>query len=182
MDVVKTNIDRLGGEIQIQTKLGEGTTFKIYLPLTLAIIDGMVVRSGKERFIIPLNHVHETIQSAGDHLAYATGMGEVLNLRGENLVVYRLDRMIGQKSQSENPIAIVVRTQDKPFAVLVDDIIGQSQIVIKQLGVELAHLKGYSGSAILGDGRPALILEVSELIKKYEPKNSRVEPSSRRIA
>ncbi len=184
MDVVKTNIERLSGEVQIQTKLGEGTTFRILLPLTLAIIDGMVIRTGKERFIIPLGHVHETLQASSYQLEYATGVGEVLNLRGENLVVYRLDRMVGQKSQVEDGkgIAIVVRTQERPFAVLVDDIIGQSQIVIKQLGTELAHMKGYSGSAILGDGRPALILEVAELIKKYDIKTKPEPTAPRRTA
>lgn len=167
MDVVKTNIERLSGEIDIQTELGKGTVFKIALPLTLAIIDGMVVRCGTERFVIPLNHVHETIQTTAEHIQFASGLGEVLLLRGENLILYRLNKILNQKTDQihKNGIAIIVRSTGRPFAVFVDDIIGQNQIVIKKLGEELSHVKGFSGSAILGDGRPSLILELPDLIQ-----------------
>jgi two-component system chemotaxis sensor kinase CheA len=170
MDVVKTNIEKLSGEIQISTVLGEGTTFKIFLPLTLAIIEGMVVKCSEERFILPLAHVHESLRPSAKDMQFNTGFGEVLLLRGENLPLYRLNRLLGHKvdphRDPSDGIAIVVRATGKPFAVFVDDIIGQSQIVIKNLGVELAHLKGFSGSAILGDGKPSLILEMPELISK----------------
>jgi two-component system chemotaxis sensor kinase CheA len=170
MDVVRTNIEKLSGEVQISTVLGAGTTFKIFLPLTLAIIDGMVIRSATERFVIPLAQVHESLRPAKTDIQYNTGFGEVLLLRGENLPLYRLNRLLGVKSgtirEPHDGIAIVVRVSEKPFAVLVDDIIGQTQIVIKRLGMELSHIKGFSGSAILGDGRPALILELPELILK----------------
>jgi two-component system chemotaxis sensor kinase CheA len=170
MDVVRTNIEKLSGEIEISTKLGQGTTFKIFLPLTLAIIDGMVVKSRNDRFIIPLAHVHESLRPRPDDIQFNTGFGEVLLLRGENLPLYRLSRLIGEKStggkDTKDGIAIIVRATNQPFAVFVDDIVGQTQIVIKQLGRELAYLKGFSGSAILGDGRPALILELPDLIQK----------------
>ncbi len=169
MDVVKTNIEKLQGDIQIETELGKGTTFKIRLPLTLAIIDGMVIRSESDRFIIPLSHVHESVRPAAKDVQKNTGLGEVLMLRGENLPMYRLQSLLGRNGPGKDAsecIAIVVRTLEKPFAVLVDDIIGQQQVVIKSLGPEVQHLKGFSGSAILGDGRPSLILEVGELIKK----------------
>ncbi len=168
MDVVRTNINELSGEIQIESKLGSGTTFKIILPLTLAIIDGMALTFAGERYIIPLNHVHETLRPASKMVQQATGLGELLMLRGENLPVYRLGDFFGKRStlQTTEMIALVVRIGAMPFAILVDDIIGQYQVVVKQLGPELQAFRGVSGSTILGDGRPALILEPLDLLKR----------------
>lgn len=170
MDVVRTNIKELGGEIQIFSELGKGTTFRIDLPLTLAIIDAMVVCYGKDRFVMPLNHVFETLQPKQEMLQSTTNMGNVLLLRGENLPLYRLGDFFNLKSESSatNMIAMVVRTAAKPFALLVDDIIGQYQVVVKQLGKELQSFVGVSGSTILGDGRPCLILEPVDLIKRKQ--------------
>ena len=168
MDVVKTNVEALQGEIQIFTEVGRGTTFKIVLPLTLAIIDGMVVRMDEQRFVIPLSHVHESVRPAKGDVKKLTGLGEILLLRGENLPLYRLSTILNWKREektAEDGIAIVVRAAGDPFCILVDDIIGQHQVVIKKLGQEMQHLKGFSGSSILGDGKPALILELSELIR-----------------
>jgi two-component system, chemotaxis family, sensor kinase CheA len=133
----------------------------------LAIIDGMVVRNAEDRFIIPLAHVHESYRPQLRDVQTNVGLGETLMLRGENLPLYRLDHLLGKKSKAlavTEGIAIVVRTQEKPFCVLVDDIVSSQQVVIKKLGNEVSHLKGFSGSAILGDGRPSLILELNELI------------------
>jgi two-component system chemotaxis sensor kinase CheA len=174
MDVVKTNIEQLQGEIQIETVLGQGTCFRVRLPLTLAIIDGMIIRSQKERYIIPLSHVHESLRPKNDDVHFVSGLGEVLTLRGEKIPLYRLSSIFTPSAppvQIQDATAIVVRTEQKVFSVLVDDIIGQNQVVIKQLGEEHRDLKGISGSAILGDGRPALILELSELIKKAKIQN-----------
>lgn len=169
MDVVKTNVQALQGEIQVDTEVGKGSTFKIILPLTLAIIDGTVVTLEDNRFVIPLAHVHESYRPAANDVKRLTGLGEMLLLRGENLPLFRLSNILGWKRKKEiNPeegIALIIRGSGDPFAVLVDDIIGQYQVVIKKLGAENAHLKGFSGSAILGDGKPALILELTELIK-----------------
>lgn len=167
MDVVRTNIQELSGEIQILSERGKGTTFKIILPLTLAIIDGMVVEIAKEKYVVPLSHVHESLKPEANQVQFNTGLGEVLLLRGENLPIYRLANLLNKKSQStaDNCIAIVIRTGKEPFALLVDDIIGQYQVVIKQLGPELQNLKGFSGSTILGDGRPSLIIEPLDLVK-----------------
>ncbi len=167
MDVVKTNIEQMQGEVLIETVLNEGSVFKIVLPLTLAIIDGMVVRSGEDRYIIPLAHVHESVKPEPQDLKFATGVGEVLLLRGENLPVVRLSQALGKKKAAKpvkEQIAIIIRTQKRPFAALVDDVVGQHQVVIKKLGAEMQNMKGYSGSAILGDGRPALILELGDLV------------------
>ena len=167
MDVVKTNIEALQGEVTVTTEEGKGSLFRISLPLTLAIIDGMIVQSGPNRYVVPLNHVHESMKPGPGDLQKTTGMGEVLLLRGENLPVFRLSRVLGaRRPETQEQIAIIVRTDVKPFAFLVDDILGQHQVVIKKMGAELAGLKGFSGSAILGDGRPALILEMPELVRE----------------
>jgi two-component system chemotaxis sensor kinase CheA len=169
MDVVKTNIEALQGEVLVETELGKGTTFKVILPLTLAIIDGMVVKNGKSRFVVPLSHVHETLRPTGNDIHASTGMGEMLLLRGENLPLFRLSRLLGQKKTEESTakeqIAMVIRYASKPFAVMVDDILGQQQVVIKEVGPEIRTLRWMSGSAILGDGKPAIILEMNELVK-----------------
>lgn len=183
MDVVKTNVEELGGEVFVESKLGEGSTFKVYLPLTMAIIDGMIVRCGSERFVIPLAHVHESMSPQADQIRSTAGAGDLLLLRAENLPIFRLASLFGRKSNSEieKMIAIVVRTGPQPFAILVDDIIGQYQVVIKQLGPDLQHMKGVSGSTILGDGRPALIVEPVELVKR-DLKNLPKEKELRKVA
>ncbi len=167
MDVVKTNISQLQGEIDVSTVPGSGSVFKIVLPLTLAIIDGMIVKCGDEKYIIPLTHVHESLKPEINDIKKATGLGEVLLLRGENLPVVRLATALGKKKQlkeQSEQIAVIIRTQSEAFATMVDDIIGQHQVVIKKLGSEMNHVRGYSGSAILGDGKPALILEMGDLV------------------
>jgi two-component system chemotaxis sensor kinase CheA len=169
MDVVKTNIEALQGEVLVETEPGKGTTFKVLLPLTLAIIDGMVVQNDGCRFVVPLSHVHETLRPGEKDLHQTTGIGEVLLLRGENLPLYRLNHLLGQKRAKEqtarDQIAMVIRYTGQPFAVMVDDILGQQQVVIKEVGTEIQNLKWMSGSAILGDGKPAIILEMNELVK-----------------
>lgn len=175
MDVVRTNIERLKGDIHIETELGKFTCFRVRLPLTLAIIDGMVVTTDGARYVIPLAHVHESVRPAKEDLHFVTGMGEVYSLRGENLPIYRLSSLLGSRAKPRAPtdcIAIVVRTLKHPFAVLVDDILNQTQVVIKKLGAEHSRLVGFSGSAILGDGKPALILELAELIATQNRRGS----------
>jgi len=175
MDVVKSNIDAIKGEVFVETVLGQGSIFKIILPLTLAIIDGMVVSIGEERYVIPLAHVHESYKPLLKDVQQNVGLGETLLLRGENLPLFKLSHLLGRKkgnAQSTDGIAIVVRTQNKAFSVVVDDIIGSQQVVIKKLGSEMSNIKGFSGSAILGDGRPSLILELNELITNGTRRNA----------
>lgn len=178
MDVVKTNIEALQGEVHVETELGSGTTFKIFLPLTLAIIDAMIVKVQNERFVIPLSHVHESVRPVASDIKFTTGIGEVLMLRGENLPLFKLSDLLNRKGANreiKDLIALVVRTGASPYAVLVDDIIGQHQVVIKQLGEEVQGLKGFAGSAILGDGKPALILEIAELMGRGSKTSARPE-------
>lgn len=166
MDVVKTNITELNGEIKITSILGQGTTFKIILPLTLAIIDSLIVSSGGHKFAVPLTHVHETLRPTFQQIQKNQNIGETLMLRGENLPMYRVGDFFGLRSHLETTdlIALVVRSGEKPFCLMVDDILVQNEIVTKPLGLELQNLKGISGSTILADGKPALILEPQDLI------------------
>ncbi len=169
MDVVKTNIEGLQGQIELESELGKGTRLRIILPLTLAIIDGMVVSAENQRFVLPLSHVHESVIPTKKDIHESAGLGEVLLLRGETLPLFRMSTLVSKKPKPKPPwemTAIVIRTTAKPFAILVDDIIGQQQIVIKKLGQELSQLKEFIGSAILGDGKPALIVELSECVNR----------------
>lgn len=183
MDVVRTNIEALKGAVHIESTLGKGTRFQVVLPLTLAIIDSMVVRVGSERFVLPLHQIFETFHTR-DVPRQALPSGEVaVLLRRENLPCYELRRLLGRpapkvssddsrlgsKGESqEDRVNLVIRTQQFTGAVEVDEILSQQQAVIKPLGPELGRLRGIKGSAILGDGCPSLILEIPELFEQFQ--------------
>lgn len=166
MDVVKTNIEKLSGEVKIHTEVGKGSTFRVVLPLTLAIIEGMVTKIGDERYIIPLAQIYESLSPTKEIIHHVNGVGECLNLRGQVLPLMRVSKALGRTAK-ERPateqIAIIVNSEERNFAVLVDDITHQQQVVIKKLGEEITNQKGFMGSSILGDGRPAFILDLIEL-------------------
>ncbi len=168
MDVVNTNILEMGGEVQIESVLHKGTTFRMVLPLTLAIVDAMVITYSDEKFVLPMNHVHETLRPTTQMLQQTVGLGDVLMLRNENIPIFRLGDFFSIKNSNAmtDMIALVVKSGPLPFAIVVDDILGQYQVVIKRLGKELAGMKGVSGTTILGDGRPALIIEPQDLLKR----------------
>lgn len=168
MDVVKTNIQELSGEIQIISNLKKGTTFQITLPLSLAIIDGMVISFANDKFVVPLNQVYETLRPKSDQVQFNQSLGYTLMLRGENLPLYRLGDFFNCQSKqvTTDMIALVIRSNTKPYAILVDDILGQFQVVVKKLSPELQNMKGISGSTILGDGKPSFIIEPNDLIKR----------------
>ena len=170
MDVVKTNVETvLKGEIQMVTELGKGTTFRIYLPLTLAIIDGLVVRSGSERYVIPLTQVHESIRARREDVHNVVGLGAILSLRGEHIPMHSLATQLGQrglKNQPPDETAMIIRDKGQPFAITVDEIVSRQQVVIKRLGSEVRQSRGVTGGAVLGDGTAALILDLKELVKK----------------
>jgi two-component system chemotaxis sensor kinase CheA len=151
MDVVKTNIHELSGEIQIFSQLKKGTTFQITLPLSLAIIDGMVISFANDKFVVPLNQVYETLRPKADQVQFNQSLGYTLMLRGENLPLYRLGDFFNYQSKqaTTDMIALVIRSNTKPYAILVDDILGQYQVVVKKLSAELQNMKGISGSTIL---------------------------------
>lgn len=166
MDVVKTNIEKLSGEVKVLTEIGKGSVFKVVLPLTLAIIDAMVTKIGEETYVIPLGQVYESLSPSADIVHHVNGVGDCLKIRGEVIPLFKiakaLQRNVKEKTISEQ-IAIIVNTNGQNFAVLVDDILHQQQVVIKKLGDEIKNQKGFMGSTILGDGRPAFILDLIEL-------------------
>lgn len=164
MDVVRTSVEALSGQIDIASKLHHGTEFTISLPLTVAIIEGMVVKTTKDNFIIPFTQVSETVKISDEALKKGPESGTLLNLRGRYLPVYSLRELLGdKKAEKKNGIGIIAKSSRVDFVVLVDDVIGQQQIVVKQLGAELAGYKRFIGSGVLGDGKPALILDLAQL-------------------
>jgi two-component system chemotaxis sensor kinase CheA len=168
MDVVKRNIEKLRGKIEITSKIGHGSTFKIKLPLTMAIIDGLVVRVGEDRFILPSTSVQRALKPARENISTVHGQGEVLDLRGHLVPIHRLHRRFGIPHQAENPwdgIVVIVEHGGKVSALLVDEMLSKQEVVIKNLGAFMQSIPGVSGGAILGDGSIALILDPATLLQ-----------------
>lgn len=168
MDVVKNNITRLRGSIDIQTKEGFGTTFRIILPLTLAIIDGMLVKVGQELYIIPLLSIVESIRPKDEDIKHVNTESEVINVRGEYIPLIRLYDLFNIETEHKNPskaLTVIVTSGKNKACLLVDDIIGQQQAVIKSLEENFSAINGISGATILGDGTLAMILDISTIIR-----------------
>ena len=166
MDVVKRNIEKLRGKIEIESEVGRGSTFKIKLPLTMAIIDGLVVRVGAEKFILPSMSVQMALRPERANISTVQGQGEVLDLRGRYLPLHRLHRCFGIPADAQNPwdgIVVVIEASGCTSALLVDEMISKQEVVIKNLGALMQGRPGVSGGAILGDGTIALILDPSAL-------------------
>lgn len=167
MDVVRRNLEAIRGRIDITSTPGAGTTFAIRLPLTLAVTDGMLVRVGEERFIIPLTHIHMSFRPEPSMLSTVVGKGEVVLLRGELMPVLRLHQLFDVADAVQSPLdglLMIVGDGDRRTALLVDELLGQQQVVAKTLGSALGKVPGVSGGAILGDGRVGLILDVNETV------------------
>jgi two-component system chemotaxis sensor kinase CheA len=168
MDVVKRNIERLRGEIGIASEIGRGTVFTIRLPLTMAIIDGLVVRVGEHSFVLPTTSVQRVLRPARANIAKVQGCGEMLELRGNLIPLRRLDRLYSISAQANEPwegIVVVVEFAGKCCALLVDEMIGKQEVVIKNLGACLQGHGSIAGAAILGDGTIALILDPAALLQ-----------------
>jgi two-component system, chemotaxis family, sensor kinase CheA len=168
MDVVRRNINDLGGHVQISSKEGLGSTIRIRLPLTLAILDGQLVRVGKEVYIISLLAIVETIQVARERVNTLVGRTEVFRLRDEYLPVLKLCDQFGVEPDSrsaEDGLLVVVESDGKRAGVLVDDLLAQQQVVIKSLESNFKSVPGIAGATILGDGTVALIIDVPGLIR-----------------
>ncbi len=166
MDVVRRNIEKLRGKVEIDTTVGKGTTFRIKLPLTMAIIDGLVVRVGADRFILPSTSVQMALRPTREAITTIQGRGEVLDHRGRMLPIHRLNRKFTIPGAVENPtegILVLVESSDKVTALLVDEMVAKQEVVIKNLGGWLTNLPGVAGGAILGDGNIALILDPASL-------------------
>jgi two-component system chemotaxis sensor kinase CheA len=167
MDVVRRNLEAIRGRIDITSAPGKGTTFAIRLPLTLAVTDGMLVRVGDERFIVPLTHIHMSFRPEQSMLSTVVGKGEMVHLRGELMPILRLHRLFEVANAVESPLnglLMIVGDGAKRTALLVDELLGQQQVVAKTLGDGLGKVAGVSGGAILGDGRVGLILDVNETV------------------
>jgi len=166
MDVVKRNIQEMGGHVEIASKQGKGTTIRILLPLTLAILDGMSVRVADEVFILPLNAVMESLQPLADDLHPLAGGERVLEVRGEYLPLVELWNVFdvqGAKTEATQGIVVILQSAGKRYALLVDQLIGQHQVVVKNLESNYRKVPGISAATILGDGSVALIVDVSAL-------------------
>lgn len=167
MDVVKRNIERLRGKIEIVSEVRRGSTFKVKLPLTMAIIDGLVVRVGDDRFILPSTSVQMALRPSREHVTTVHGKGEVLDLRGRFVPIHRLNRRFGIPGEAANPwegIVVIVENSGKISALLVDEMVSKQEVVIKNLGAFMQNLPGVAGGAILGDGNIALILDPGSLL------------------
>jgi two-component system chemotaxis sensor kinase CheA len=166
MDVVKRNIQEMGGHVEISSREGRGTTTRIVLPLTLAILNGMSVKVGDEAYILPLSYVIESLQPLAEHLHSITADGHVIKVRGEYLPLIELHRVFdvaGAQTQPTQGILVIVQADDARFALLVDELLGQHQVVVKNLETNYRKVPGISAATILGDGSVAFIIDVGAM-------------------
>ncbi|HWX01636.1 chemotaxis protein CheA [Collimonas sp.] len=166
MDVVKRNIQEMGGHVEIASRQGNGTTTRIVLPLTLAILDGMSVKVGHEVYILPLNYVIESLQPRAEDIHAVSNEEQVLHVRGEYLPLTELHRVFEVADARTDPtqgIVVILHGEGKRFALLVDQLVGQHQVVVKNLETNYRKVPGISAATILGDGSVALIVDVAAL-------------------
>jgi two-component system chemotaxis sensor kinase CheA len=171
MDVVRRNIEALGGQVLVETKPGSGCSFTIKLPLTLAILDGLSVEVGAELYIIPLLTIVESIRPKPSQVHTITGQGEVVDVRGRPLPILRLHVLLGVTPRVTDPtqgLLVIVENGGEKVAFLVDELLGQHQVVIKSLETHYRRVEGVAGATIMGDGRVALILDVPGLVRLAE--------------
>lgn len=174
MDVVKRNISAMGGNIDIRSALGYGTTISISLPLTLAILDGMSVSLGKSVYVVPLNLIMETLQPRAEDLKTVTGEGLMVHVRGEYLPIIALHALFNHPTHVTNPtdgVLLILEADGRKSALFVDRLVGQQQVVIKSLETNFKRIPGVSGATIMGDGSVALILDVPAIIQMGQTTN-----------
>ncbi|BEV16316.1 chemotaxis protein CheA [Herbaspirillum sp. DW155] len=174
MDVVKRNILAMGGAVDIRSSKGFGTTISISLPLTLAILDGMSIRIGEEVYILPLGYVVESLQPLSQDIKEISGQGQVLRVRGEYLPLIPLYHIFNIEPSFTDPsqgLVVILESDGKKAALFVDDLIGQQQIVVKNLESNYRKVAGISGATILGDGGVALIVDVAALLRSSRQLN-----------
>ena len=168
MDVVKRNITAMGGAVDIRSAKGFGTTISISLPLTLAILDGMSIRCGEEVYILPLGFVVESLQPAPEEIKEISGKGQVIKVRGEYLpliALYQMFDIVPRYTKASDGIVVILEAEGRKAGLFVDDLVGQQQVVVKNLESNYRKVTGISGATILGDGGVSLILDVSALMR-----------------
>ena len=175
MDVVKRNIHEMGGHVEISSAQGQGTTIRIVLPLTLAILNGMSIKVGKEVYILPLNYVIESLQPLAKDVHSITSDEHVMHVRGEYLALIELHKLFEIADAVHDPmqgIAVIVQADGARFALLVDQLVGQHQVVVKNLETNYRKVPGISAATILGDGNVALIIDVVAMQRTNREKAS----------
>ncbi|HPC01522.1 MAG TPA: chemotaxis protein CheA [Syntrophales bacterium] len=171
MDVVKQAVDKLRGKIEIETLPGKGTTFITSFPLTMAIIDGMIVRVAGQRYILPTTAIRQALRPAREACSHVVGKGEMINVMGRLLPLIRLDELFAAATHRKDPwesIVVVMEGDGRTKAVMVDEILGKAEVVIKSLGEGFKNIKGIAGGAILGDGQVGLIIDAEGLFNLSE--------------
>lgn len=166
MDVVKRNVESLGGSISVQSKQGKGTRFLLRVPLTLAIMDGLGLTVADEHYIVPLTAVVEAFQYESLQHTALFDQHEMVNVRGEFIPLVRLRQFVGLPGTEHDGLIVVLEQEGEHIALLIDGIAGQQQVVLKSLEENFVRVQGFAGATILGDGRVALILDVSDLIRR----------------
>ena len=172
MDVVRKHINKLRGRIEIVSSSGAGTTFLLKVPLTLAIIDGMVIRVARETYVLPTIAIVRSVKPAAADVHTVFGQGEMLRLQGRLIPLYRLDDVFGLTGACRDlaqGIVVVVEDGERQAGLVVDELVGRQQVVIKSLGEAMKNIPGISGGAILPNGRVGLILDVGGLLKFAAP-------------
>jgi len=171
MDVVKQSVERLRGKVEISSVRGKGTHFQLKLPLTMAIIDGMIINVGNERYVVPTIALKESFRPSRNAYMTVHNKGETIKVRNTLMPLIRLHQMFGVEPRSRDPwdsLLLVVSEDNRSYCLLADEIVGRQEVVIKSLGSSLRNVVGISGGAILGDGRVALIIDVKGVVSHYE--------------
>lgn len=177
MDVVKRNIEGMGGTVRVTNDPGKGSLFTVSLPLTLAILDGMIVRVGEEKYIIPITSIIETLRPRESSVKQIEGHSDLINVRGEFIPVVYLHRVFGvhgAEHDASKALVVLVEGGHHKIGLVVDELIGQQQVVIKSLEANADPVEGISGATILGDGRVSFILEINELAGMAETRRDAV--------
>jgi two-component system chemotaxis sensor kinase CheA len=168
LDVVKRNVEALHGSISISSEPGRGSCFRIHLPLTTAILDGLAVRIGEDVYVLPLLSVIESLRPERRHIIEVGGEGRLVMVRGEPLPLIYTHRRLGVRARATDPCAglvVIVEHQAGKYGLVVDELIGQLQVVMKSLESNYRRVEGVSGATILGDGRIAMIVDIAGLVR-----------------